>query len=229
MGIPTRRDPDTPEGLESRLSVGICRILTELLHSTKLELRKLSQIQIDSGRASALELHRGLLTSREVLWPSEPHLSLYSTKIEFGSPLGGGAKSHFLHTFYRGEHCGIYRRSKAVLWPRIGSVRPTCQAGRPCNLAGQPCFLLALPLGIGYLEHRLCWTCRQNGFWKCTNTWLTSQGDVADRPHLGLVEPVLCATSFPRVIFSVTMPSFRHSEDMHGFWSIWSFYVIRCS
>jgi hypothetical protein len=49
---------------------------------------------------------------------------------------GGGSKPHFLHTFYRREHRGIYRRSKAVLWPKIGCVRPTCQAGQPCNLAG---------------------------------------------------------------------------------------------
>jgi hypothetical protein len=35
--------------------------------------------------------------------------------------------------------------------------------------------------------------------------------------HLGSVEPVLCATSFPRVIFFVTMPHFGHNEDMHGF------------
>jgi hypothetical protein len=41
MGIPTSRDPDTPEGLESWLSVEIHRIPAELLHSTELELRKL--------------------------------------------------------------------------------------------------------------------------------------------------------------------------------------------
>jgi hypothetical protein len=58
-----------------------------------------------------------------------------------------------------------------MLWPKIGRVRSICQAGQPCNLAGQPSFLLAPPLGIGYLEHRLCWTRRQNGFWKCANTW----------------------------------------------------------
>jgi hypothetical protein len=56
MGIPTSRDPDTPEGLESQLSVRIHRILAELPHSTELELRKLHRIQTDSGRASALEL-----------------------------------------------------------------------------------------------------------------------------------------------------------------------------
>jgi hypothetical protein len=109
-----------------------------------------------------------------------------------------------------------------VLWMKIGCVRPTYQAG-------QPSFLLAPPLGIGYLEHRLCWTCIQNGFWKCANTWPAGQGDVVDRPHLGSVEPVFCATSFPRVKFSMAMPYFGHNDDMHGFWSIWYFSVIRCS
>jgi hypothetical protein len=93
-------------------------------------------------------------------------------------------------------------------------VRP---AGRPCNLTGHPCFLLAPPLGIGYLEHHLCWTRRQNGFWKCTNIWPAGQGDVASWPYLGSVEPVLGATSFPRVILSVTMPYFGHNEHMHEF------------
>jgi hypothetical protein len=116
-----------------------------------------------------------------------------------------------------------------ALWPKIGRVRCTCQVSRPCNLAGWPSFLLAPPLGIGYLEHRPYWTCIENGFWKCANTWPAGQGDVASRPHLVSVEPMLFATSFPRVIFSVTMPYFGHNEDMHGFWSIWCFSVIRCS
>jgi hypothetical protein len=33
-------------------------------------------------------------------------------------------------------------------------------------LVGRPSFLLAPPLGIGYLEHRLYWIHRQNSFWK---------------------------------------------------------------
>jgi hypothetical protein len=41
VGILTSRDPDTPEALKSWLSVGIHRILIELPHSTKLELRKI--------------------------------------------------------------------------------------------------------------------------------------------------------------------------------------------
>jgi hypothetical protein len=56
MGIPTSRDLDTPEGLESWLYVRIHRILAELPHSTELELEKLHRIRMDSGRASTLEL-----------------------------------------------------------------------------------------------------------------------------------------------------------------------------
>jgi hypothetical protein len=76
MGILTSWDPDTPEGLESWLSVRIRRILEALSHSIELELRKLRRIQTDSDSASTLELLRGLPTSREVLQPSKPHLSL---------------------------------------------------------------------------------------------------------------------------------------------------------
>jgi hypothetical protein len=50
---------------------------------------------MDSSRASTLELLGGLPTSWEVLWPTEPRLSLYSSKIEFGSPLGGGLNLTF--------------------------------------------------------------------------------------------------------------------------------------
>jgi hypothetical protein len=34
MGNPTSQKPNTPEGLDCQLSVGIHRILAELLHST---------------------------------------------------------------------------------------------------------------------------------------------------------------------------------------------------
>jgi hypothetical protein len=40
MGVPTRQNPDTPEGLEGRLSIRICRILVELPHLTELEFEK---------------------------------------------------------------------------------------------------------------------------------------------------------------------------------------------
>jgi hypothetical protein len=88
MGIPTSQNPDTPERLKSQLSIEIRRILTELLHSTELELRKLYRTQTDSGRASMLELLRGLPTSQEVLRTSEPRLSLYPTKNEHGNTIG---------------------------------------------------------------------------------------------------------------------------------------------
>jgi hypothetical protein len=56
VGILTSQNPNTPEELESWLSVGIHRILAELPHSTELELGKLRQTRTDSGRASVLEL-----------------------------------------------------------------------------------------------------------------------------------------------------------------------------
>jgi hypothetical protein len=55
--------------------------------STKLELRKLRRTRMDFGRASALELLWGLLTSSQVLRPSKPCLSLYSTRTKLGSTL----------------------------------------------------------------------------------------------------------------------------------------------
>jgi hypothetical protein len=72
----------------SWLSIEIHRIPVELPHSTELELREHHRTQTDSGRASALELLRGLPTSQEVLRPSEPRLSLYSTNNELGSTIG---------------------------------------------------------------------------------------------------------------------------------------------
>jgi hypothetical protein len=56
MVIPTSQEPDTPKGLESRLSVGIRRIPAELRHSTELEHGKLHRTRMDFGRAPALEL-----------------------------------------------------------------------------------------------------------------------------------------------------------------------------
>jgi hypothetical protein len=75
--ILTSQDSNTLEGLESRFSIGIHKIPAKLPHSIKLELGKLHRIRMDSDRAFTLELLRGLPTSRKVLRPSEPHLSLY--------------------------------------------------------------------------------------------------------------------------------------------------------
>jgi hypothetical protein len=71
-----------------------------------------------------LELLLGLLTSWESSGPQ--NLASLSTlqRLNLEAPWGGGAKPYFLHTFSQGEHRGIFRRSKAVLWPKIGRVRP---------------------------------------------------------------------------------------------------------
>jgi hypothetical protein len=49
MGIPTSRNPNTPEGLKSRLSVGIHRIPTELPRSSYEEGSR------QAGRPSGLQ------------------------------------------------------------------------------------------------------------------------------------------------------------------------------
>jgi hypothetical protein len=108
---------------------------------------------MNSSRASVLELLRGLLTSWEVLRPSERRLSLYSRRMNLGALLG--AKPHSLHTFYRGEHRGIYR-SKAVLWPKVGRMGPTWQAGRPCNFSRWPRSLPAPPFPHWILHLPTC-------------------------------------------------------------------------
>jgi hypothetical protein len=110
-----------------------------------------------------------------------------------------------------------------VLWPKVGLTGPTCQVGRQARVAGRPSFMAAPTLGIGYPMHRPSLIHWQRGIWKGANTW------PAGRPHFGSVGSELYATSSPRVIFSTTIPYFGHIEDMHGFWFIWCFFVIRCS
>jgi hypothetical protein len=118
----------------------------------------LCQNSQNSGRASTLGRTRALKTplnpnrfqqsfraratprtpdkpgSPPTLRTSPLSLSLYSTRMNMGALYG--AKPHSLHTFYHGEQSGTYRRSKVVLWPKIGQVRPTCQADRPCTWPG---------------------------------------------------------------------------------------------
>jgi hypothetical protein len=136
VGIPTSQGPDTPEGLESRLYVRIHRIQAELPHSTKLELRKLRRTRMDSGRASALELLRGLLTSQEVLHSSEPRLSLNSIKIEFlEAHWGGGLNLTFFTPSIGGSTVVFIGGGVGALakdWVREAhlSSRPAMQLGR---------------------------------------------------------------------------------------------------
>jgi hypothetical protein len=56
VGILTSQNPETPEALESGLSVRILRIPAELPHSTEPELRKLHQTRMDASRAYVLEV-----------------------------------------------------------------------------------------------------------------------------------------------------------------------------
>jgi hypothetical protein len=90
MGIPTSRDHNTPEGLESQLSVRIHRILAELpkLDQTRAQKTPLNPNGFQqSFCARATPRTPNKLGSLPALITSP--LTLYSTKIEFGSPLGG--------------------------------------------------------------------------------------------------------------------------------------------
>jgi hypothetical protein len=49
VGIPTGQNPDTPEGLKSRLSIGIHRIPAGLQHLTDRELGKPHRTRMDSA------------------------------------------------------------------------------------------------------------------------------------------------------------------------------------
>jgi hypothetical protein len=72
--------PDKPESqyIRGTQELPLCRNSqnsSRALALDRLELRKLHRTQMDSSRASSLELQGGLLTSREALWPSELHHS----------------------------------------------------------------------------------------------------------------------------------------------------------
>jgi hypothetical protein len=104
MDTPTTQNPDTREGLESWLSIKIHRIPVEILHLTEPECKKLHLTKEDFGRAFTLNQLWGLPTRQEVLRPSKPRLSLYSTKNEPGSTIGSqtSLSSHLLPGGVRG-------------------------------------------------------------------------------------------------------------------------------
>jgi hypothetical protein len=72
-GILTSLNPDTPEGLDQRLSIRIHSGRASALEQTRAE--KSCQTLKDFGRASVLELRGGLPIGREALRPSEPRHS----------------------------------------------------------------------------------------------------------------------------------------------------------
>jgi hypothetical protein len=89
MGIPTSQNPDTPEGPESRLSVRICKISAELLHSTESELENLRWTWMDSGRASVLKLLLGLREAKKSSGPQNPPSLSTLQRLNLEAPWGG--------------------------------------------------------------------------------------------------------------------------------------------
>jgi hypothetical protein len=102
---------------------------------------------MDSGRASTLELLRGLPTRREVLRPSEPHLSLYSTRTKLGSTL----ESKLTLSARRS------RGVKLVLWVKVGLGGPLV---RPASHLGWPGSQVSWPHWLSHLRSS-SWKARQ--------------------------------------------------------------------
>jgi hypothetical protein len=128
----------------------------------------------------------------------------------------------------RGEHHGIYRRSKAVLWLKIGHVGRTCQASWPCNLAGRPSFSLHRHWALDTLsttsaEHvdKMVFGNAPTHGWSAKVMWPAGHS-------LTRLSPCFVPHHF-LVSLSMTMPYFGHNVDMHALCSMWCFSVIRCS
>jgi hypothetical protein len=113
MGISRSRGLDTPERLESQLSIGIHRIPTKLPYSTELELGKPRRTRTNFSRASTLA-HKsgsplGLRTSplsllyNELTWEHYRKLNLtFFTPICRGGYGGGvfvGGREDLHHKF----------------------------------------------------------------------------------------------------------------------------------
>jgi hypothetical protein len=197
------RDPDTPDWLESWLSVWIHRIPVELLHLTDLELKRLSnpnrfrqsfraraipRTPDKQGSPPALRTFPLSLLYKEWTWEHYRKLNLTFSTLSTERSMG---------VFIRGL-------SLCFGWKwGSGGGGGTFPTSRPARMARQPSFMTAPTLGIGYPVHRPYLTRWQSKIWKGTNTW--SAGPTLARVGLGLYD-----TSSPCVIFSVTMPYFGH-------------------
>jgi hypothetical protein len=113
-----------------------------------------------------------------------------------------------------------------VLWPKIGHMGPLVSPASHATWPDGQVSSLHHPWALDTLSTASARHIGKTFFCKCGKTWLAGHGDVAARPHFGSIEPVLCATLFPHVVLSVTMPYCGHNEDIHGFWSIWCCSII---
>jgi hypothetical protein len=176
---------------------------------------------MDSDRASALELLRGLPTSRDVLRPTEPRLSLSllykgwtwehygKLNLTFFTPSTKKSRRVFIGGLSRclGQNWGsggpLVWLADHLTWP-----------------GGQPLWQHQLS-HIAYPSCQLKLTHVEDGFWKDAKPW-------------PVVHPLarLAPSFVPRrllVSYCLWLSYFGYNEDMYGFWSIWYFSAIRCS
>jgi hypothetical protein len=118
VGIPTSQNPNTPKGLESRLSVKIQRILVELPRSSYEEGSQ------QAGRPSRPQSLTTVLTRLRLA------TTLRMRVLEVESPKYG-ASSHFHR---RGVFIGPWGSStdlENLVWYHVVADRPSHVVGRP--------------------------------------------------------------------------------------------------
>jgi hypothetical protein len=136
VGIPASQNPDTPEGLEQRLSVEIHRILAELLHSSNLELRN----PVGPRRIPPSSYEEG---SRQVGRPSGPQsFTTLPRRLRLATTL----RMRALQVEY--PKCGVcvstFTGRGVFIWPWGSStdlaeaVTRQVAASQPSHVAGWP-------------------------------------------------------------------------------------------
>jgi hypothetical protein len=139
MGILTSRNPDTPKGLEQRLSVGIHRILAKLPHSSKLQSRNHVRPQRIPAELPRSTYEEGF---RQAKRPSNPKsLTILPTRLCLATTL----KKRALQV--ESKKCGVcvdFHHRGLFMGPWGSSTdlaeAVTCQvvADRPSHVAGWP-------------------------------------------------------------------------------------------
>jgi hypothetical protein len=144
MGITTSQNPNTPEGLKQRLSVGIHRIPIELPHSSKLEPRNLVGPRRISAELPCSSYEEDPQQARR---PSSPQsLTTLPTRLRLATTLRMGAlqvespkcgvcvcRLSFLGGIY-GQWGSSTNLAKAVT-RQVATVRPSHVVDRPMSSA----------------------------------------------------------------------------------------------
>jgi hypothetical protein len=143
VAIPTRQNPDTPEGLKQRLSIRIYRIPAELPHLSKLELRNPigpRSIPAEHPRSSYEE------GSRQAGRPfGLQSLTTLPTRLRLATTLRMGALQ------VQSPKCGVcVCRISLVggIYRAMGELHRLGRGGNLPRAAGRPSHMIGWPLSL---------------------------------------------------------------------------------